>query len=72
MKDIYILSDVMEYYRTVFKMKYGIELFGYYTMNYLPWQLFMKNNKYQIKLMSNYNTYEAFQNMSRGWICVCF
>ena len=68
-KDVRLLSDVMESYRTMFMEKYNTELFCYYSINSLTWELFQKWNPIQIKIIDNYKVYSAFQSMLRGGLC---
>ena len=69
MKDVLLLSDIMENYRTIFMDKYQTELFSHYTINSLSWEVFKKYNSVSIKIIDDYSMYEAFKNMLRGGIC---
>ena len=68
-KDVLLLSDCMESYRTTFMAKYGTELFSHYSINSLTWEVTKKWNPIPIKVLSNYKIYYAFQSMCRGGIC---
>ena len=69
-KDVMLLSDCMESYRTLFMQKYGSELFTHYSINSLTWEIMKKWNPIQIKILNNYKFYSAFQSMMRGGACV--
>ena len=69
MKDVLILSDIMENYREMCMNKYQTELFSHYTINSLTWEVFKKYNPINIKIIDNYSMYESFKTMLRGGIC---
>ena len=69
MKDVLVLSDIMENYREMFMNKYQTELFSHYTINSLTWEVFKKYNPINIKIIDNYSMYDAFKSMLRGEIC---
>ena len=68
-KDVRLLSDIMESYRTLFMDKYETELFGHYSINSLTWEVMKKWNLVQIRILDNYKIYSAFQSMARGGLC---
>ena len=68
-KDVRLTSDIMESYRTLFMEKYGTELFSHYSINSLTWEVMKKWNPIQIKILSDYKIYKAFQSMCRGGLC---
>ena len=71
MKDVLLLTDIMENYREMFMEKYQTELFSHYTINSLTFEVFKKYNPIKIKIIDNYGMYENFQSMLRGGICGC-
>ena len=61
-KDVLLLSDTMDTYRSMFTENYQNELFSHYTINSLTWESFNKyNHQINIKLLSNYSIYSAFE-----------
>ena len=68
-KDVLLMSDIMESYRTLFMDKYQTELFSHYSINSLKWEILKKWNPIQIKILDNYKIYNAFQTMMRGGLC---
>ena len=69
MKNVLLLSDIMESYRTLFMDKYQTELFSHYNINSLTWDVFKRFNSINIKIIDNYSMYDAFKSMLRGGIC---
>ena len=65
-KDVLLLTDVMQKYRAMFMENYQTELFSHYTINSLTWEVFKRYNPCEIKIISNYKIYSAFQSMLRG------
>ena len=61
-----LLTDVMQKYRAMFMENYQTELFSHYTINSLTWEVFKRYNPCEIKIISNYKIYSAFQSMLRG------
>ena len=68
-KDMLLLTDVMEKYRTMFMEKYETESFSHYTINSLTWEMFKKYNPVQIKILDNYNIYSSCQSMLKFGLC---
>ena len=68
-KDVRLLSDIMESYRSMLMQKYQTELFSHYSIHSLTWEMLKKWNPVQIKLLDNYKIYSAFQSMMRGGLC---
>ena len=68
-KDVRLLSDIMESYRTIFMDKYETEIFSHYSINSLTWEIMKKWCSVQIKILDNYKIYSAFESMTRGGLC---
>ena len=68
-KDVRLMSDIMESYRSLFMDKYGSELFSHYSINSFAWEMLIKWNPVQIRILNNWKIYSAFQSMSRGGLC---
>ena len=68
-KDVRLLSDIMETYRTIFMNKYQTEIFSHYSINSLTWEVMKKWCPVQIKILDNYKIYSAFESMARGGLC---
>ena len=69
MKDVLLLSDIMEKNRSMIMEKYATEVFSHYTINSLTWEIFKKYNPIEIKIIDNYSMYSCFKNMIRGGTC---
>ena len=68
-KDVRLLSDIMESYRTIFMEKYESEIFSHYSINSLTWEVMKKWCPIKIKILDNYKIYSAFESMARGGLC---
>ena len=60
-KDVKLLSDIMESYRSLFMDKYGTEIFSHYSINSLTWEVMKKWSSVNIKILDNYKIYSAFE-----------
>ena len=69
MKDVLLLSDIMEQNRTMFMEKYQTEIFSHYTINSLTWEVFERYNPIQITILDQYSMYRSFKNMIRSGLC---
>ena len=68
-KDVRLISDIMESYRSLFMSKYETELFGHYSINSLTWEVMKKWNPVQIKILDDYRIYKEFKSLARGGLC---
>ena len=53
----------------MFMNQYQTELFNHYSISSLTWEVFKKYNKIDIKLLSDYSMYRAFERMKRAGLC---
>ena len=68
-KDVRLMSDIMESYRSLFMDKYETELFSHYSINSLTWETLKQWNPVQIRILDNWKIYNAFQSMCHGGLC---
>lgn len=68
MVDVLLLADVFEEFRKMAFETYGLDPSHYFTAPGLSWDALLKQNNYEIDLLSDVNMYQFFEAGKRGGI----